>query len=155
VLSYFHGINVLQSYHDKFTREDNIQNIEAALQAFDNIDIIFASSGDAAAVSYEASKTANRLKRANGNQLIITCMDDSNEVLNLMEEGAFACVATYTPLMADIAIRAAILIAIGEDVPQQIVLPPTPSITVNGAPLFGIETVKAADWRQYAFGGEV
>ncbi|MFZ3070423.1 MAG: sugar ABC transporter substrate-binding protein [Anaerolineaceae bacterium] len=156
VLSYFPNIVHLQSYHDENIRTEALANVEAALQTYPDIDIIYGSGDHEAIVAYEASVAANRLNsREGGKKIIIPCIDDSAEALSLMKQGAFEVLAPYPPLVADIAMRVAIKIAIGEEVPQDIVIPPLPVITLDGAPLFGIETMTSETWDQYSFGKDV
>lgn len=156
VLSYFPNIKHLQSYHDENLRTEALTNVESALQAYPEIDIIYSSGDHEAIVAYEAAVAANRLNsRKDGKKLILPCIDDSSEAISLMKQGAFEVLAPYPPLIADIALRVAVKIAIGEEMPQDIVIPPLPVITDDGEPLFGIETMTSEIWDQYAFGQKV
>ena len=152
-LSYFSEINVLQSYHDTYSRTDALANCDAAFQTYDNIDVIYCGAGDEATVAYESAKSNNRLQRANGEDLIIVGCDDSKENLRAMEnENAYLALSPYTPFMADAGARLVLKYLDGEDIPDKVLIPAVPLITQDGEDLFGIETMTADQWIDIAFG---
>ncbi|MHB8064859.1 MAG: sugar ABC transporter substrate-binding protein [Ruminiclostridium sp.] len=154
VLSYFPGIEILQSYFDNNKKVDAFNNAQAALQAYPNIDIFYCGGGVQTTASLSAIKMVNRLNngRADGKKLIIVTIDDQRESLAAVTEGAIDSVTPYTPLVGDIGMRVLAKILSGEKMPQNIVLPNIPVITSDGAPLFGMATQTVKQWEQYAYG---
>jgi ABC-type sugar transport system substrate-binding protein len=153
VLSYFPGINILQSYHDQDSREQSYINAQNAFQAYDNIDAVFSGDCNKAAVAYQACQEAGRINsREGGKKVIILSIDDSKEVFSLMDRGAIETNSPYTPLIGDISLRAALKIVAGEDVPQDIATPNIPMVTANGDKIFGLHTQTPDQWLEYTFG---
>lgn len=152
-LSYFSEINVLQSYHDTYSRTDALANCDAAFQTYDNIDVIYCGAGDETTVAYASAKSNNRLTREDGSELIIVGCDDSKENLRTMnDEGGYLALSVYTPFMADAGARLVLKHLDGEAVPSSVLIPNVPMITQDGASLFGIETITADKWVDIAFG---
>jgi ABC-type sugar transport system substrate-binding protein len=156
VLSYFPGINILQSYHDPDNREEAYVNAQNAFQAHENIDGIFCGDYNKAAVAYQAATEANRLNsREGGKEIIFVTCDDSKELYQLMQqEDGVQMNAPYTPLIGDIAMRVAIKILEGEDIAQDIATPNIPMTTREGSVIFGLQTQLPEDWYEYTFGPE-
>lgn len=153
VLSYFPGIEILQSYHDTDSREEAFANAEAALQAYPEIDIFFGTGDHEALAAWEAVDLAGRLdSRANGENIIFLSIDDSKEALTHVEDGDFIVNTPYTPLIADIGMRVLLQIVAGEDMPQDVITPNLPMVTPDGAVIFGLQTQTVDDWWDYTFG---
>lgn len=152
-LSYFSEINILQSYHDTYSRTDALANCDAAFQTYDNIDVIYCGAGDETTVAYESAKSNNRLKRSDGSDLIIVGCDDSKENLRTMEaEGGYLALSVYTPFMSDAAARLVLKHLDGEEIPANVLIPNVPMVTQDGESIFGIETMTADKWVDIAFG---
>lgn len=156
VLSYMPGINILQSYFNQTDgREEALMLAQSALQAYDDIDVMITGDEAMACTAYEACKEADRLTKANGERMIITGTDESREYFHIMDDyaGIDMC-APYTPFIGDIGMRAAVKILDGEDVPQDIATPNIPMVTLDGAEIFGLQTMTTADWSEYVWGAE-
>lgn len=156
VLSYIPEIKILGSYHDTTDRAVAFTNSQAAIQAHPVIDAVFVNGDHQAIVMLEALNLAGRLdSRKDGKRVIITCVDDSKEAINNVKDGKFACCTPYTPIIADIGLRALLLKITGTDLPQDIHLPNIPIVTQNGDPIFGMDTLTPDEWYEYTFGPEV
>ena len=153
VLSYFPGIEILQSYHDTDNREEAFANAEAALQAYPEIDIFFGTGDHEALAAWEATDLAGRLNsRADDKKIIFLSIDDSKEALTHVQEGDFEVNTPYTPLIADIGMRVLLSIIAGEEMPQDIITPNLPMVTPDGAEIFGLQTQTVDEWWEYSFG---
>lgn len=153
VLSYFPGINILQSYHDQDNRQESYINCQNAFQAYDNIDAVFCGDCNKAAVALQAAEEAGRMNsREGGKEIIILSIDDSKEVYSLMDDGGIQVNTPYTPMIGDIQLRLALKYLAGEEIPQDVATPNIPMVTVDGAKIFGLQTMKPDEWYQYTFG---
>jgi ribose transport system substrate-binding protein len=154
VLSYFPGINILQSYHDTDSREEAYQNAQNALQAYDNIDVFYGTGDHEALAALEAVKMANRMNsRSGGKKILFISIDDSKEALTNVRKGQIEVNTPYTPLISDIGARALInIIADREKMPYDIITPNIPMVTKDGDTVFGLETQTPDEWYQYTFG---
>lgn len=153
VLSYFPGIEILQSYHDTDSREEAFANAEAALQAHPEVDVFFGTGDHQALAAWEATNLAGRLdSRADGKEIIFLSIDDSKEALTHVEEGNFSVNTPYTPLIADIGMRVLLRSLAGEEMPHDIITPDIPMVTPDGAEIFGLQTQTPDEWWEYTFG---
>lgn len=153
VLSYFPGINILQSYHDTDNREEAFQNAQNALQAYDDIDIFYGTGDHEALAALEAVKMANRMEsRDGGKKILFISIDDSKEALTNIKKGEIEVNTPYTPLIADIGVRTLINILTGTEMPYDVITPNIPMVTQNGDNIFGLATQKPDEWYQYTFG---
>ena len=156
VLSYFPQIKILQSYYDKNNRTEAFDNAQAALLAYDNIDVFMNLGDHEALAAIEAIKLSDRMySRKDGKKIIILSNNDSRELLSKIESGELDCAAPSTPLMGDVGSRMVARILSGETVPQYVVIPDIPIITQDGRTLFGMKTQMVEDWEDYAYGPEV
>jgi ribose transport system substrate-binding protein len=62
VLSYFPGIDILQSYFDNNNKVDAYNNIQAALQAYPDIDVIYNGGGVQTSATLDAVRLASRFR---------------------------------------------------------------------------------------------
>jgi ribose transport system substrate-binding protein len=153
VLSYFPGINILQSYHDTDSREEAFANAEAALQAYPDIDVFFGTGDHEALAAWEATELAGRLNSREGDRKIIfLSIDDSKEALTQVQDGNFEVNTPYTPLISDIGMRTLLRIVAGEEMPHDIITPNLPMVTPDGAEIFGLQTQTPDEWWEYTFG---
>ena len=154
VLSYFPGIEILQSYHDTDSREEAFANAQAALQAFPEIDVFFGTGDHEALAALEAVKMAGRMNsRAEDKKMIFLSIDDSKEALTQVKNGEFEVNTPYTPLISDIGTRVLINIITGEkEMPYDVITPNIPMVTKNGDTIFGVETQTPDEWYEYTFG---
>lgn len=156
VLSYFPEIKILQSYFDKNNRTEAFDNAQAALMAYDNIDIFMNLGDHEALAAIEAINLAGRMySREGGKKIIILSSNDSRELLSKISTKELDCAAPSTPLMGDIGSRMVARILSGETVPQYVVNPDIIIITQDGRSLFGMDTMLVEEWIDYAYGPAV
>jgi len=156
VLSYFPEIKILQSYFDKNNRTEAFDNAQAALMAYDDIDIFMNLGDHEALAAIEAINLAGRMNsREGGKKIIILSNNDSRELLSKITSNDLDCAAPSTPLMGDIGSRMVARILAGETVPQYVVNPDILLITQDGRSLFGMKTMLVEDWIEYAYGPAV
>ena len=154
VLSYFPGIQILQSYHDNDSRDVAFTNAQTALQAFPNIDIFFGTGDHEALAALDATKMANRMNsRKDGKKILFLSMDDSKEAVSQVVNGLFEVNTPYTPLIADVGMRVLLnIVTKTGKMPQDIITPNIPMITQKGDIIFGMQTQKPDQWYEYTFG---
>lgn len=153
VLSYFPGIEMLESYHDADSREDAFVNAQSALTAYSDIDVFFGTGDHQALAALEATLMANRLEsRDDGNKIIFLSIDDSKEAITKVEEGDFEVNTPYTPLISDIGMRVLLNVLTGKDMPQDVITPNIPMVTQQGDVIFGMQTQAPDEWFEYTFG---
>ncbi len=157
VLSYFPGINVLESYHDTDDREEAYRNAESALAAYPDLDIFYGTGDHQALAAIEAADLAGRTySREDGKKIIFVCPDDSKEAMYYIEEGIMDMNVPLTPLQADIATRVLINIITGrEEMPYNVIVPDAPMVTIDGAEIFGFQTLTTDGWYEYTWGPPV
>lgn len=152
VVSYFPGINILNSYFDNDDREQSYTNAQNALQSYDNVDAFFCEGLTQTPVAVEAVKNANRWKRKNGEQTLILAIDDTKETFDLMKKGFVQVDAPYTPMVGDIGLRLIVKILEGAAMPKDIAIPNIPMVTVGGDVVFDLQTQTMDEWYQYTSG---
>jgi ribose transport system substrate-binding protein len=154
VLSYFPGIEILKSYHDTDNREEAYGNAQAALQAFQQIDVFFGTGDHEALAAWEATKLANRLNsRPGGKKIIFLSIDDSKEALTQVRKGNFEVNTPYTPLISDIGMRVLLNAVTGDkEMPSDVITPNIPMVTPKGETIFGLKTQTPDQWWEYTFG---
>lgn len=151
------GYNVTGNYHTKSQRTLAFQATADALQAYDDISVVYNTGGEEAMGALDAIREANRLNSApDGKKIIILANDDSKEVLKEVADGNVDMVAPYTPLIGDVGIRAVIQHigakeGLNEAPPKLIMTPNLPMITADGRTIEGVETVTPDNWL-YAYG---
>ncbi len=156
VLSYFPGINILQSYHDMDSREEAYVNAQSALSAYDNIDCFYGTGDHEALAALEAVNAANRMdSRENGEKMIFLSIDDSKEAIGNVRDGNIEVNTPYTPLVADIGVRVMLQIIAGNEMPKDVITPNIPMVTQGGDTIYGLTTQTPDTWYQYTFGPEV
>jgi len=151
---------ILDSFHTNSSRKAAFETTRDALQAHDDVEIVFNTGGEEALGALDAVLEANRLNSAPGGKKIIFLVnDDSKETVNAVREGTLDVVVPYTPLLGGIGVRVAINHIgfneglISEQPPQQVVTPNLPMITQTMQVIDGIETVTPDEW-PYAYGPE-
>lgn len=156
VMSYFPEVKVLQSYHDTDSREEAFANAQAALSAYDNIDIFFCTGDHEVLAAIEAVQQANRMNgREDGKKMIFVTPDDGKEDMYYIEQGILDMDVPLTPFQADIAARVLVKAVTGEEVPYDVTVPNIPMITKDGVTIFGFETQTPDMWYEYTFGPEL
>ena len=91
-------------------RKAAFEATQDALQAHDDVSVIFNTGGEEALGALDAVLEANRLNSApGGGKIIILVNDDSKETVNEVRKGNMDVVVPYTPLLGGIGVRAAIL----------------------------------------------
>jgi ribose transport system substrate-binding protein len=153
VLSYFPGIKILKSYHDTDNREEAYANAQAALQAYDDIDVFFGTGDHEALAAWEATKLANRVNsRPGGKKIIFLSIDDSKEALTHVRKGNFEVNTPYTPLISDIGMRVLLNVVANKEMPHDVITPNIPMVTPKGKEIFGLKTQTPDAWWEYTFG---
>jgi ribose transport system substrate-binding protein len=153
VLSYFPTIKILQSYHDADNREEAFLNCQAALQAYDNIDVIFGVGDQEILAAVEAVRMANRMNsRADNKKIIFLSIDDSKECITNVKNGDFDVNTPYTPFVSDVGTRTLLNIIAGVEMPHNVISPNIPMVTQNGDEIFGLQTQTPDEWYQYTYG---
>lgn len=148
------------NYHTKSQRTLAFQATADALQAFDDISVVYNTGGEEAMGALDAIREAGRLNSApGGGKIIILANDDSKEVLKEVADGNVDMVAPYTPLIGDVGIRAVIQHigakeGLNEAPPKLIMTPNLPMITKEPMTIEGVATVAPKDWL-YAYGPKV
>lgn len=156
VLSYFPEIKILNSYHDVDSKEEAFRNAEAALQAYEDIDVIFGTGDHEALAAIEALEQAGRMNsRADGKKVIVLSPDDSKETMIQIREDKMDTDCPYTPLQSDIAMRVLLKILAGEEVGHDVTVPNITMVTKDGVEIFGLKTQTPDDWYEYTFGPPV
>ncbi|MCR9136128.1 MAG: sugar ABC transporter substrate-binding protein [Alphaproteobacteria bacterium] len=151
------GYEVTGNYHTKSQRTLAFQATADALQAYDDISVVYNTGGEEAMGSLDAIREANRLNSApGGGKIIILANDDSKEVLKEVASGNVDMVAPYTPLIGDVGIRAVIQHigakeGLNEAPPKLIMTPNLPMITAKPMTIEGVKTVTPDNWL-YAYG---
>lgn len=153
-----HNYTILDSFHTASQRSVAFDTTRNALQAHNDIEVVFNTGADEGLGALDAVREADRMNSgANGNKIIFLLNDDSREAVNEVRKGNVDMVAPYTPLLGDIGVRAAIRhIAFNEGLadappPKQILTPNLPMITQQRMVIDGIETITPDEW-PYAFG---
>ncbi len=154
------GYTILESFHTNSSRKAAFESTRDALQANQDVGIIFNTGGEEALGALDAVLEANRLNTApGGKKIIFLANDDSKETVNAVREGLLDVVVPYTPLLGGIGIRVAIQhIGFKEGLvdqapPQQVITPNLPMITATKMVINGIETITPDEW-PYAYGPE-
>ena len=151
---------ITESMHTNSSREAAFEATQAALQAHDDVSVIFNTGGEEALGALDAVKEANRLNTApGGKKIIILVNDDSKETINEVRKGNMDVVVPYTPLLGGIGVRAALLHigakeGFNQKPPKQIITPNLPMITKEKMTISGITTITPDEW-PYAYGPEV
>ncbi len=155
-----HEYTILESFHTNSSRKAAFETTRDALQAHDDIEIVFNTGGEEALGALDAVREAKRLNSAPGGKKIIFLVnDDSKETVNEVREGRLDVVVPYTPLLGGIGVRVALAHIghkeglIDQAPPQQVVTPNLPMITRTKQTINGIETVTPDEW-PYAYGPE-
>ena len=150
---------ISESMHTNSSRKAAFEATQDALQAHDDVSVIFNTGGEEALGALDAVKEANRLNTApGGKKIIILVNDDSKETVNEVRKGNMDVVVPYTPLLGGIGVRAALLhIGAKEGLnakpPKQIITPNLPMITKEKMVISGITTITPDEW-PYAYGPE-
>ena len=155
VISYFPGLNILDSLHNPSNRQDSFTQVSGALTEYPEIDAVFCTGAEQGMGAVQAIDAAGRRNsRKNGQPIIVLSNDDLMESLDAIAEGKMAMTAPYTPLLGALGLRVLLKIISGEPLPRDIITPDLPMITKTGEIVFGIETISVDEWRPYAYGGK-
>ncbi|MGL1893679.1 MAG: sugar ABC transporter substrate-binding protein [Spirochaetaceae bacterium] len=153
VISYFPGINIVESYHNSSSRDDSYKQVTAALEKNRDIDVIFCTGAEQSMGAVKAIDNKNMWKsRKNGENIIILNNDDLFEALKEVKAGKIAMTSPYTPLLGALGIRVLLKIIDGESIPKNIVTKDIPMITKEKENIFGIETISVDEWIPYSYG---
>ena len=150
---------ISESMHTNSSRQAAFEATQAALQAHDDVSVIFNTGGEEALGALDAVMEANRLNTApGGKKIIILVNDDSKETVNEVRKGNMDVVVPYTPLLGGIGVRAALLHigakeGFNQKPPKQIITPNLPMITKEKMTISGITTITPDEW-PYAYGPE-
>ncbi len=153
VISYFPGLNILQSYHNSSSRADSLSQVREALAKHPEIDVIFctgAEQGMGAVLAVDEAKRWN--SRSGGKRILVLSNDDLAEALLAMKEDKIAVTAPYTPLLGGVGVRVLLKILAGEKISKNVTTPDLPMITKDGETVFGIKTTSVDAWMPYAYG---
>jgi len=154
------GYKILANYHTNSQRTLAFKSTADALQAHNDISVVFNTGGEEAMGALDAIREANRLNSApGGKKIIILANDDAREVLKEITDGNIDMVSPYTPLIGDIGIRAVIMhigakAGLNEAPPKLIMTPNLPMITREKMTIEGVETMTPDEW-PYAYGPAV
>jgi len=154
VLSYFPGIKIVKSLHDKDSTAEAYANAQVALNELPEIDVFFGTGDHETIAAYDASESANRLhSRKDGKKIIFLSIDDSKTAITRVRSGQFELNTPYTPLISDIGMRTLInLVTKDQSMPHDIITPNIPMVTQNGDVIFGFQTQTPDQWYEYTFG---
>ena len=150
---------ILESMHTNSSRKAAFEATQDALQAHDDVEVIFNTGGEEALGALDAVLEANRLNSApGGKKIIILVNDDSKETVNEVRKGTMDVVVPYTPLLGGIGVRVALLHigakeGLNDSPPKQVVTPNLPMITKEKMTIAGITTITPDEW-PYAYGPE-
>ncbi len=156
VCSYFPGLKIVGSFHNPSSRPDSFQQVQDALMAHPELDVIFCTGAEQGMGAVQAVDMANRWDSREGEKrIIVLSNDDLREALNAIDEGKMAMAAPYTPLLGALGMRVLLKIVAGETMPKDITTPDLPMITKNKENVFGLETVTVNEWKPHAYGPEM
>jgi len=150
---------IQESMHTNSSRKAAFEATQDALQAHDDVEVIFNTGGEEALGALDAVLEANRLNSApGGKKIIILVNDDSKETVNEVRKGTMDVVVPYTPLLGGIGVRVALLHigakeGLNDSPPKQVVTPNLPMITKEKMTIAGITTITPDEW-PYAYGPE-
>lgn len=153
VVSYFPGLEIVESVHNSSSRADSKRQVSEALANYPEVDVIFCTGAEQGMGAVAAVDEAGRWEsRAGGRRIIILSNDDLHEALRAMEQEKIAMTAPYTPLLGGLGLRVLLKGLAGERLPKNITTPDLPMITRERMDIFGIETLSVEDWRPYSYG---
>jgi len=153
VISYFPGLEIVDSKHNSSNRAKSKEQVAEALQTHAEIDAIFCTGAEQAMGAVLAVDEAERWNsRAQGRRIIILSNDDLFEALQAMREDKIGVTAPYTPLLGALGLRVLLKSLAGESVPKNVVTPDLPMITREPINIFGVQTIGIDDWIPYSYG---
>ncbi|MCP3870236.1 MAG: sugar ABC transporter substrate-binding protein [Gammaproteobacteria bacterium] len=153
VISYFPGIQILESQHNSSNREASRIQVLDALGRFQDIDVVFCTGAEQAMGAVAAIDEARRWNsRQGGRSVIVLSNDDLYESLEAMQQDKIAVIAPYTPLLGGLGLRILLKVLMGEEVPRNVTTPDLPMITKEKQTIFGIQTMGIDEWLPYAYG---
>lgn len=153
VISYFPGLEVLESVHNSSSRADSKEQVTEALSKYPEIDVIFCTGAEQGMGSVLAVNEGKRWNsRKENRRILVLSNDDLAEALLAMKDDKIAVTAPYTPLLGGIGVRVMLKILAGERIPKNVTTPDLPMVTKTGETIFGIETISVDDWMPYAYG---
>jgi len=153
VISYFPGLEILESFHNSSSRADSLKQVTTALRKYPDIDVVFCTGAEQGMGTVLAIDAANRWNsRKQGRRIIVLSNDDLAEALEAMKQDKIAVTAPYTPLLGGIGVRVLLRILAGERIPKNVTTPDLPMITKDGETVFGIETITVDEWMPYSYG---
>jgi ribose transport system substrate-binding protein len=153
VISYFPGLEILDSKHNSSNRAQSKQQVADALEQFPIIDAIFCTGAEQAMGAVLAVDEAQRWNsRADGRRIIIVSNDDLFEALQAMRADKIGVTVPYTPLLGGLGLRVLLKSLAGESVPKNVLTPDLPMITRERMNIFGVQTIAIDDWIPYSYG---
>jgi ABC-type sugar transport system substrate-binding protein len=138
VLADHPDIKVLATGDGQWIREPSVPLMEDFLTAHPEIDAVFSHAEESA---WGAQLAIARAKRCGDNIRHYT-FDGSNAGFKAVKDGTFQADGNYTPFIADIGLRAALMTLMGEDIPgrepyenpgQRLLLPDSPTVVAANA----------------------
>lgn len=157
VMSYFPGIKILRYYHNNSSKSESFKQVQDALMAFPELDIIWCTSAPGSLGAMEAIDMADRWykSRPDGKKLILLSPDDFREAIKAVKDGKIDMITPYTLHLGDLGLRVMIRHLEGEKLPQTIMTPDLPMITKKKENVFGVETVLPDEWNVYCAGPSI
>lgn len=153
VISYFPGLEIVDSLHNPSNREASRRQVLEALAEHQEIDAIFCTGAEQAMGAVAAVDEAGRwTSRRDGRRILILSNDDLHEALEAMRQDKIAVTAPYTPLLGGLGLRVLLHAITGGEVARDVATPDLPMITEDGRPRFGVPSVSIDDWAPYAYG---
>ncbi|MEP7763473.1 ABC transporter substrate-binding protein [Sanguibacter sp. 25GB23B1] len=113
------GDNVIGEASGNFTRTEGKEATEAALQAYPEMDLIFAHNDDMGLGAIEAIEAAGKVP---GVDIKIVTVDGVRDGLTALLEGKFNFVVECNPAFGDQLVELVKQVAAGEDVPEETIV---------------------------------
>lgn len=113
------GDNVIGEASGNFTRTEGKEAVEAALQAYPDMDLIFAHNDDMGLGAIEAIEAAGKVP---GEDIKIVTVDGVHDGLVALLEGKFNYVVECNPAFGDQLLELVKQVAEGEDVPKETIV---------------------------------
>ena len=113
------GDNVIGEASGNFTRTEGKEAVEAALQAYPEMDLIFAHNDDMGLGAIEALEAAGKVP---GEDIKIVTVDGVHDGLTALLEGKFNFVVECNPAFGDQLVELVKQVAAGEDVPKETIV---------------------------------
>lgn len=113
------GDNVIGEASGNFTRTEGKEAVEAALQAYPDLDLIFAHNDDMGLGAIEAIEAAGKVP---GEDIKIVTVDGVRDGLQALHDGKFNFVVECNPDFGDQLVELIKKVNAGEDVPKETIV---------------------------------